>query len=222
MHEMKQHQDELTREARKQAMIALTMIGAITIAIMFLCISLAGCNTPGLGDLDEIPVWDSIPTNIVLPPLYEPEPDPEPLADDIDPATIRWHDADVGSWPITTDLSVQIGRRNITYRHEKAAEWPAKAISDTAGSKSLYGNPWIVVRDSRGQWHASTWEWFRAGQDTKPHSKIEPGHLKSGGPFREFRLVDGETYGFLVSTLARGPSRTVDERSRIVLARWGQ
>jgi hypothetical protein len=40
------------------------------------------------------------------------------------------------------------------------------------------------------------------------------------GQFEGWEPKSGETYGFMVSTLARGQERTVNERSNVVLVKW--
>ena len=60
-------------------------------------------------------------------------------------------------------------------------------------------------RQRDGVWYAATWEWLRPGQTSKPTSVVNGAHIKKS-PLQDFRPVSGETYGFMVSGLARDNS----------------
>ncbi len=131
-------------------------------------------------------------------------------SDAISPGSIRYLHADVSSWPVTSSLSVSIGGGTVSMPYDKANVWPAVG--------GLNANPWIIVNVD-GQWTAGTFEWFRKGQTSKPMKVVEGGHIKVA-PLNNFRPVSGETYGWMVSSLARDGKRTVNERTNIVMARW--
>jgi len=130
--------------------------------------------------------------------------------DAISPGSINFLHANVGGWPVTSSLRVSISGGTISMPYDKANVWPAVG--------GLNANPWIIV-NVNGQWTAGTFEWFRKGQTSKPTKVVEGGHIKRA-PLNNFRPVSGETYGFLVTSLARDAKRTVNERTNIVLARW--
>ncbi len=134
-----------------------------------------------------------------------------PVAGDaIDPGSIRYLNANVSGWPVTSSLRVSINRSTVSMSYDKSRSWPAVG--------GLNANPWIIV-NLNGQWTAATFEWFRQGQTSKPTSVVEGGHIKKA-PLNNFRPVSGETYGWMVTSLARDSKRTVNERTNIVLARW--
>ena len=130
--------------------------------------------------------------------------------DAIPPGSINFLHANVGGWPVTSSLGVSIGGGTISMPYDKANVWPAVG--------GVNANPWIIV-NVNGQWTAGTFEWFRKGQTSKPTSVVEGGHIKAGA-LSSFRPVSGETYGFMVTSLARDAKRTVNERTNIVLAQW--
>lgn len=131
-------------------------------------------------------------------------------ADAIDPNSIRYLHANVAGWPITSSLSVSIGGGSVNLKYNKANVWPARG--------GLNANPWIIV-NVNGQWTAATFEWLRTGQTSKPTKVVAGDHIKKA-PLNNFRPQSGETYGWMVTSLARDQTRTVNERTNIVLARW--
>jgi hypothetical protein len=207
---MQKHKQQALREA----------IGFFILAGLFVLIwACSGCS-----HLPDIPYWPPSEwwgsTNTLPEPIPPQDyPTNNLLADEIPLDSIVWRHTDVSGWPATAEIVIAFEGRDIIYHHDKLGIWPAKVIPDTSGNKKLYGNPWVGVQVG-DKWEFATWEWLREGQNRKPKAKIEPGHTKAKGVFKTFRPVSGETYAFMVSTLARGKSRTVNERSRIVKAVW--
>ncbi len=131
-------------------------------------------------------------------------------ADAIDPSSVHWLGTNPSSWPVTSRLSVSIGGGKINLNYDAARTWPSK--------DGVNANPWVFVNRG-GTWYAATFEYLRAGQTSKPTSTVRGDHIKVA-PLNNFVPVSGEVYGFMVSTLARGGLRTIDERTNIVLATW--
>jgi len=129
--------------------------------------------------------------------------------DAIPAGSINYLHANVSGWPITSSLSVSIGG-TVNLNYNKANVWPAR--------NGVNANPWIIV-NLDGRWTAATFEWLRPGQTSKPASVVEGSHIKKA-PLNNFRPRSGETYGWMVTSLARDGTRTVNERTNIVLARW--
>jgi hypothetical protein len=127
---------------------------------------------------------------------------------------VVWLHANVSGWPVTSGLSVRIGGGTVNLNYDAARSWPARNVQGT----SVNANPWIFVNRG-GTWYAATWEWLRPGQTAKPMGVVNGAHIKAS-PLGNFRPVSGETYGWMVSTLARGGERTLNERTNIVMARW--
>lgn len=140
----------------------------------------------------------------------EPSPFPETPEKPHTSSGIVWLDADVSHWPVTTDLKVNISGGLITLNYGKANKWPSR--------NGVNANPWIIVNRG-GVLYAATWEWMKTGQTTKSTAAVHGSHINHA-PLNSFRPRSGEIYGFMVSSLARGGQRTVNERSHIVFVRW--
>lgn len=133
------------------------------------------------------------------------------VAGDAIPAnSIRYLHADVSGWPVTSSLSVSIGGGSVNMPYDKANVWPARG--------GVNANPWIIVNVD-GQWTAATFEWLRTGQTSKPTKVVAGDHIKKP-PLNNFRPQSGVSYGWMVSSLARDGTRTVNERTNIVMATW--
>ncbi len=127
---------------------------------------------------------------------------------------VTWLHSNVSGWAQTANLSVRIGGGNITLSYDKARSWPGRNVRGAA----VNANPWVFV-NLGGQWYAGTWEWFRVGQTSKPTTAVNGNHIKQP-PLSSWRPVSGQTYGFMVSGLARDSTRNVHERSNIVMVTW--
>jgi hypothetical protein len=125
---------------------------------------------------------------------------------------VHWLHANVSGWAQTASLSgVNISGGSITLNYNKSKVWPAVG--------GLNANPWIFV-NLDGKWYGATWEWLRHGQTTKSAASVRGDHIKKA-PLNNFKPVSGETYGFMVSGLARDKgTRNVSERSNVVMVRW--
>jgi hypothetical protein len=152
-------------------------------------------------------------------PLPPTEAAGTPGGDQIDLSTVRWLDADVSRWLPTSRIThVDVGKDHITIDHTKAGGWPTVEVS----GKALEGNPWIFVQRD-GQWYAGTYEWLAPGQTRKGITDANiAAHTTGRAPLGTWRPQPGELVGFMVSTPARGPQRSADERSNVVLVRWGE
>ena len=129
--------------------------------------------------------------------------------------SVGWLHTNVSGWPETASLrSVSIRGDQITLNYNKANSWPGVSH---AGA-NVNANPWIFVNRG-GRWYGATWEWFRVGQTSKSISSVRGNHIKKS-PLSSFAPQSGETYGFMVSGLARDKKRNVQERSNVVMMRW--
>jgi hypothetical protein len=129
--------------------------------------------------------------------------------------SVEWLHTDVSGWRVTSQITdITIDRDTICIYHTKAGRWPERGGGE--------GNPW-VFGNVGGRWYAATYEWLRPGQTCKhiersgewgigPHTKAEP--LESWAPKK------GERVGLMVSAFARDSTRTVSERSNIVMVTW--
>lgn len=128
---------------------------------------------------------------------------------------VTWLHADVSGWAVTSKItSIDIDPNTICIDHTKSGRWPVNNGGE--------GNPWVFAKIG-GRWYAATYEWLRSGQVCKnisgggpdgigPHTKKPP--LESWAPRK------GELVGFMVSAFARDSTRTVLERSNIVMVNW--
>ncbi|MBI4049336.1 MAG: hypothetical protein HY395_00765 [Candidatus Doudnabacteria bacterium] len=134
----------------------------------------------------------------------------------INESDIIWIDRDVGGWAQTANLGVSLNLAGgqITLDSSKKNEWPAIRPDED----EVNANAWILVW-RQGKWYAGTWEYMRPGQDTKSTQNLQNlGALK--GELSNFIAQPGETYGFMVSGLARNDLSNVEERSNIVMVLW--
>lgn len=152
------------------------------------------------------------------PPVGETHPSGTPPStgapSPINLSSVKFIHTNVSGWAQTATLSVRFSGNNIVLTNSKAKDWPGR---DTAGA-FVNANPWIFV-NRNGQWYAATWEWMRVGQTSKSKRAVNGDHIKAS-PLNDFVPVSGETYGFMVSGLARTNVRNVNERSNIVMVRW--
>ena len=128
---------------------------------------------------------------------------------------VEWLHTDVSGWAVTSKITdITIDPDTICIYHTKSGRWPERDGGE--------GNPW-VFGNVGGRWYAATYEYLRPGQTCKhierrgewgigPHTKREP--LESWAPRK------GERVGFMVSAFARDGTRTVPERSNIVMVDW--
>jgi len=128
---------------------------------------------------------------------------------------VEWLYEDVSSWSVTSKITdITIDPDTICIYHTKSGRWPVRDGGE--------GNPW-VIGNVGGKWYAATYEYLRSGQTCKhierkgewgigAHTKREP--LESWVPQK------GERVGFMVSAFARDSTRTVLERSNIVMVTW--
>ncbi|MBP9822093.1 MAG: hypothetical protein KBC81_01455 [Candidatus Pacebacteria bacterium] len=142
--------------------------------------------------------------------------DPPPTPIDIN--QVKWGDADVSRWEETSKLSsVNIGEDAIYLNYDKANDWPG--IDPNIGAEAN-ATAWIFIHKEDG-WHAATFDWLRPRQVQKDTSNIRCGG--SDGTLhglQGFAPIMGETYGFMVSGLARNEVRNVEERTNIVMRAW--
>lgn len=123
----------------------------------------------------------------------------------------------VKSWPATARLNVSVGGGNITLNYDKKGVWPRSARLGGCCVASAWG----VVKVG-GVWHAGTWEYLRPQQTVKK-VKAFGGCCHFRGPIGNFRPVNGEIYGLMVSGVARDSLKqnNVRERSNVAIFKWG-
>jgi hypothetical protein len=148
-------------------------------------------------------------------PAPSPEPAPEPgeeESDEIDMNKVTFLHTDVSGWRISSRVTrVRIGDPPVCIEHTMAGRW-----RDVGGAE---GNPWVFA-NINGRWYAATYEWLRPGQTCKNVDRESIGPHTKKSPIEGWRPRSGEMVGFMVSGLARDSTRSVEERSNVVLVRW--
>lgn len=175
------------------------------------------------------PITTTGPAPVVTPvPVITPDkpvvvPDKPDNVDDsaLDLSKVKWLHTDVSDWQVTGKLnSVKVGSDSITLDYNKASFWPGVTITSSSnGQISVNANPWIFVKQN-DTWYAATFEWMKVGQTTKSKRSVNGDHIKRS-PLDTFVPKNGETYGFMVSGLARDSKRNIKERTNIVMYKWG-
>lgn len=170
------------------------------------------------------PTPDPTPT-----PTPDPTPAPPPVsADQIDltQATIVLGPVNIASWPQTATMtSVTAMPDNLCTFHTKLGLWPTTLFFDT--DALIEGNQWVFANIG-GHWYGGAGEWMRPGQACKDVTAQsiagDAFYSDNMEPLRSWVPKPGEQFAVMASTPARAwPSmRTVDERTNVVLARWGQ
>jgi len=191
-------------------------IGCAIGAVMWVGVIGGGCR---IYDAAVVAVHDSIDEVLadktVKPPTETPT-NPQ-SADDIDLSSVRWHGPDIRQWPITSELAkVSIGR-NVSFPHSKAGQWPKKA--PPSGDGYVEANVWLIANVD-GQWHASSFEWLRPGQTSKPAAVVNGAHAKASPLSGSWAPQSGDTLYFAVAGLSRGGYTSVQERTAFRKAVW--
>ncbi len=140
-------------------------------------------------------------------------------ADEIPLEGVVWLDTNISGWAQTSTLNARVSGATLELKHTQADQWPTASTRASDGGP-LNGNVWILVNVG-GTWHAATWDWMRSGQTSKGTASVRGtgGHI-SRAPLNSFTPKSGETYGFMVSTPARGGERTINERSNVSAVTW--
>lgn len=140
-------------------------------------------------------------------------------SDAISLSGVVWLDQDVSGWSRTATLNASVSGGAIQLNYDKANVWPTARTRASDGGP-LVGNCWVFVNVG-GTWHAATFDWMRSGQTAKAVSSVRGtgGHIPHA-PLSSWTPSSGQTYGFMVTTPARGGERTINERSNVSMVTW--
>ena len=142
-------------------------------------------------------------------------------AEAFDLSKVTWLHTDVSNWPVTHNLTVNIGGGSICLEFGGTSTWPTAIIRHTAGTHDIKvnANPWVFVWRN-GRWYGGTWEWMVPNGTCKNLSSVEGGHIKQPG-LVDWDPVSGETYYFMVSSIARGANlNNYQARTNVVSVVW--
>jgi hypothetical protein len=206
---------------QQSAAPALVMGAIMSMLAVIMLLVLSGCKAldiikdqlPGGGDIVITDPGTDTPDDPDTPPDL-----PDASSDAIPLNTVRWLGPNISAWPITTELTLSISGGVFRLHNDKSRLWPGGL--EARGGGQINGNAWVFVNVG-GTWHAATWEYLRVGQHEKKKEWVKgtDGHINSA-PLSTWVPRSGETYGFMVSTLARGGVRTINERSNVSLITW--
>ncbi|HUL74235.1 MAG TPA: hypothetical protein VLT86_14100 [Vicinamibacterales bacterium] len=172
------------------------------------------------------------------PPPSDPPPPPPPPPDapppppqsadqfDLNQVTIVRGPSNIGGWPQTSLVTgTQAVDHSLCIWHTKLGQWPATFFFDDPNTL-VEGNQWIFA-SINGRWYGGAGDWYRPGQackDVTPQTIAHDAFYNdSEEPLRSWVPRPGEVFGLMSSTPARAwpTMSTVDERSNVVLVRWG-
>ena len=142
-------------------------------------------------------------------------------AEAFDLSKVTWLHTDVSDWPVTHDLKVNIGAGLICMEFGGTTAWPSAEIDHRSGAYKIKvnANPWVFVWRN-GRWYGGTWEWMVPNGTCKNLSSVEGGHIKQPG-LVDWDPVSGETYYFMVSSIARGANlNNYQARTNAVSVTW--
>ncbi|HUL74652.1 MAG TPA: hypothetical protein VLT86_16195 [Vicinamibacterales bacterium] len=131
----------------------------------------------------------------------------------------------ISTWAQTSTVtSTTTQDHSLCINHTKQGQWPTVPFFGDPGTL-IEGNQWIFA-NINGTWYGGAGDWLRPGQACKD---VTAANIGSDGfynwePLKSWSPRPGETFGLAVSTPARAwpDMRTVDERSNVVLVKWGQ
>ena len=134
---------------------------------------------------------------------------------------VNWLHTNVSSWPVTHNLTVNLGGGTICMEWGGTSTWPTATIRHTDGTRDIKvnANPWVFVWRN-GAWYGGTWEWMTPNGNCKPMRVVEGGHIKRS-PLTNWTPASGETLYFMVSSLARaGNLNNYQARTNVVSVVW--
>jgi hypothetical protein len=172
------------------------------------------------------------------PPVPEPTPVPAPTpvpppeaprtADEFDlgSATIVLGPKNIASWPQTSTVtSTRAVTGELCISHTKLGQWPNVVFFNDPNTR-VEGNQWVFANIG-GRWYGGAADWYRPGQACKDVNAQSIGgdafYQPSQEPMHSWVPRPGEVFGVMSTTPARAwpEMRTLDERSNVVLVRWG-
>ena len=138
-----------------------------------------------------------------------------------DLSKVTWLHTNVSNWPVTHNLTVNLGAGTICMEWGGTSTWPTATIRHTAGTHNIKvnANPWVFVWRN-GRWYGGTWEWMAPNGNCKPMRVVEGGHIKRP-PLTNWTPASGETLYFMVSSIARGANlNNYQARTNVVSVVW--
>ncbi len=144
---------------------------------------------------------------------------------DLSKVTVVLGPAAIASWPVTSQItSTTQMDHNLCINHTKLGQWPTTAFFGDP-TTLIEGNQWVFAFIN-GQWYGGASDWYRPGQACKDVTQANIGSdgFYNWEPLKSWSPQNGETFGLMASTPARlwPDMSTIDQRSNVVLVKWGQ
>ena len=114
---------------------------------------------------------------------------------------------------------------NLCIWHTRLGQWPSTIFFNDPNTL-VEGNQWVIANIG-GRWYGGAAEWYRPGQACKDvtaeNIAADAFYYDEQEPLRSWRPAVGEVFGLMSTTPARAwpAMRTLDERTNVVLVRWG-
>ena len=177
------------------------------------------------------PIPEPVPEPPAPPtPPTPPAPPPTPQSNDaidLNNVTIVLGPTNVGSWPQTSTVTgTKAMDHYLCIYHTQLGQWPSTLFFDDPNTL-LEGNQWVIANIG-GRWYGGAADWYRPGQACKDVTQDsiarDAFYNPSMEPLRSWVPAVGEQFGVFSTTPARmWPNmRTLDQRTNVVLVRWGQ
>ena len=172
------------------------------------------------------------PVEPPVPPAPTPPAPPPPFpasndAIDLGNVTVVLGPANVGQWAQTSTITGTVAvEHDLCIYHTALGRWPSTIFFDDPNTL-VEGNQWVVANIG-GRWYAGAADWYRPGQACKDVTADTIGHdafyNPAWEPLRSWVPRVGEEFGVFATTPARmwPQMRTLDQRSNVVMVRWGQ
>jgi hypothetical protein len=145
---------------------------------------------------------------------------------DLRTVTIVQGPGNIASWPATARVTATTAQNGLVcIDHTHLNSWPGTVFFDDP-STQVQGNQWMFAFIN-GRWYGGSGRWYRPGQackDTETNDGFGGTFYMDGNePLRSYVPRNGDLIGLMSSTPNRFyPSmKTVDERSNVVVVRWG-
>ena len=163
-------------------------------------------------------------------PPTPPAPPPTPISNDaidLGNVTVVLGPANVGSWAQTSTVTGTVAvEHDLCIYHTQLGRWPNTIFFDDPNTL-VEGNQWVVANIG-GRWYAGAADWYRPGQACKDVTADTIGrdafYNPAWEPLRSWVPRIGEAFGLFSTTPARmwPQMRTLDQRTNVVIAYWGQ
>lgn len=137
------------------------------------------------------------------------------VADDTwEPTVVVGPSTQPRAWTKSISLdSVAFNNSTINFQYSKQTPWETVDIDPDEGVNLSTGNLWVIQKIG-GVAYACTFDYIRPGQTSKAYPACLTGEGHTTSPIT---WVKGQTYGIMITTLARQTYRSTDERSNIIL-----